>query len=130
MINPNPDITQKDKKEILENDRKVRATYFSHASADMLDDRGGRFATLNKPTVTGSSPSGWAPRQPVNSPWARDHCPPEPVLGYSVETVEPVGEIWEQQKSLSSAAHVAATAPTLQATPTCDVGASKFRRRV
>jgi hypothetical protein len=107
-----PDITQKERREILENDRKVRATYFSQAQANMDDERGGRYATLNKPSVTGSSPSVMVPQQPANSFWSCDPVPPEMPLGYDINAMEPVGEKFEIEKSLSSAASGEAVAPT------------------
>src|SRR5258708_40202925 len=114
----NPDITQKEKRAILENDRLVRkGTYFGVAAADADMEKGGRYAALNKPSVTGADPSVagyWGaryPAQPPNSPWAKDHYPPEPPLGFSVEDQAPTGEWHEVQKSLSSSARDAAKAP-------------------
>jgi hypothetical protein len=100
----NPDITQKEKKEILENDREVRATYHSIASANMEDERGGRFSALNKPSVTGSEPTVMVPRQPSTSPWHSDPIGTEPPLGFSVEDQPTTGEAWEVQKSIDDLA--------------------------
>jgi hypothetical protein len=100
-MNQADNIPQSERRKVMESDRLARraGTYFSQASAGMDDERGGRFAALNKPTVTGSG-GGWAPKQPPNSPWAKDHCPPEPPLGWSVDDQEPVGEPHEIERSL------------------------------
>src|SRR5262245_57466887 len=86
-------ISQREKSEVMANDRKVReaATYHSVAQAALDDERGGRYSGQGKPTITGSSQIHY-PRQPAGSPWARDECPPEPPLGFSVEDQEAVGE--------------------------------------
>jgi hypothetical protein len=97
-------ISQKEKREVLANDRKVReaTTYHSVAQASVDDERGGRYATEgSKQTVVGSSPIAY-PRQPENSPWHHDPCPPEPPLGYSVDEQEPVGEVFEREASAAS----------------------------
>src|SRR6516165_12133486 len=90
-------VTQREKRQVLENDRRVReaderrrSTYHGHA----LDDEpelGGRFKKVNTTTVVGRSPVSY-PQQPEGSPWRSDPCPIEPPLGYSVEELEPVGE--------------------------------------
>ena len=77
------DITQQEKREVLRNDHKVReaSTYHSVAQASIDDERGGRFAySGNSTTVTGSTPGSVYPRQPAGSPWAKDECPPEPLI--------------------------------------------------
>src|SRR5262249_16236682 len=56
-------------------------TYQGHAINSADDERGGRFAySGNSPTVTGSTPGPIYPRQPAGSPWAKDECPPEPLI--------------------------------------------------
>src|SRR5215831_3066169 len=74
-----PDITMKEKKEILEDDRKVRegSTYFAHAQASAQDEMGGRFAKVQPTSVTGSSPGAW-PKMPEGNFWAKNEMPPEP----------------------------------------------------
>jgi hypothetical protein len=100
----NPDIPQKEKKEILENDRKVRGTYHSLAEAEANNELGGRFsAAITKTKVIGSSPISY-PQQPTNSPWRRDPCGVEPPLGFSVEDQPTTGEAWEVQKSIDDLA--------------------------
>jgi hypothetical protein len=42
---------------ILENDRKVSSTYHSHAQSTADDERGGRFASVNKARVSGTEPA-------------------------------------------------------------------------
>jgi hypothetical protein len=100
MIVNNADdlISQKEKRQVLANDRKVRATatYHSAAQACIDDERGGRYATGgSKASVVGASPISY-PTQPENSPWRRDACPPEPPLGYAIDEQEPVGEVFER----------------------------------
>jgi hypothetical protein len=89
----NPDITMKEKRETLVNDRKVMVTYLSHAEASANDDRGGRFAVRSPTTVIGAAPIAY-PKQPEGSPWACDPMPPEPLidgtgegltLGYAID---------------------------------------------
>ena len=75
-----PDITQKEKREVMRNDRKVGSTYHSVAQASIDDKRGGRYAISDsKQTVIGSSPIAY-PQQPKTSPWACDPVPPEPLI--------------------------------------------------
>jgi hypothetical protein len=88
---------------VLRNENLLKkATYHSLASADADLDRGGRYGNLPKPSVAGTGPSGWAPQQPANSPWSRDHCPPEPPLGFSVEDQPTTGEAFEVQRSIDA----------------------------
>ena len=97
-------ISQKEKREVLANDRKVReaATYHSVAMAGIDDERGGRYATEgSKQTVIGSSPIAY-PQQPSTSPWHRDPVPDEPPLGYDINAQGPVGEPHEVRASEGS----------------------------
>jgi hypothetical protein len=135
-MNNTDEISQKEKREILKNDRNVMGTYHALAAASANDLAGGRFAqSTNKQTVIGSSPVSY-PAQPSSSPWSRDPVPAEMPLGWSVETIEPVGELWEQEKSREPLSSVKAeplpddaAAPT-PVPPIAGVGASKFRRRI
>jgi hypothetical protein len=92
-------VTQREKRQVMENDRQVRvaATYHSVAQAALDDERGGRYAagSGSKASVVGTSPISY-PTQPPGSPWAKDECPPEPPLGFSVDEQEPVGEMFER----------------------------------
>jgi hypothetical protein len=106
----NPDITQKERREILENDRKVKGTYMSIAEAAADELAGGRFAqTANKQRVIGTGPIVY-PAQPENSPWRCDPCGIEPPLGFSVNDQPAVGEPHEVRAS-STSAQVDAEAP-------------------
>jgi hypothetical protein len=76
------------------NDRKVMATYHSFANSEIADERGGRFATLDKPVVTGSTPGSAFPQMPAGNPWREEPIGPEPfvdgrgegnVLGYAID---------------------------------------------
>ena len=100
MTNATDLISQREKREIMENDRLVREagerrgrTYAGHA-LDNEPEVGGRFKRVTETTVIGKSPITY-PRLP-SGPWSRDACPPEPPLGYSVEEQEPVGEMFER----------------------------------
>jgi len=87
------EISQAERRRIMADDRRAR-TYFGQAQhAD--DDLGGRYAKVHSTTVVGSSPVSY-PAQPSTSPWHHDPVPDEPPLGYSVDAVEPVGEIFER----------------------------------
>jgi hypothetical protein len=97
--------TQAEKRETIENDRKVReaakdearaGTYFAQARATLGQEVGGRYAAMARPVITGAG-AYVVPRLPESSPWSHDPCAPEPPLGYSVEDQEPVGEAHEIQ---------------------------------
>jgi hypothetical protein len=101
MNNPADEISQAEKRRILNEDRKAR-TYLAQAQSSIDDDRGGRFAAVGKSTaVVGASPISY-PQQPPTSPWARDVMPPEPPLGFSVNEIEPVGEKHEIARAAQS----------------------------
>src|SRR5262245_50784215 len=85
------EISQAERRRIL---REV-TTYHAAAQGFVNDDRGGRFAVLEKAHVTGSTPVVAYPKQP-SGPWSEGPGPAEPPLGYSVEAVEPVGELHER----------------------------------
>jgi hypothetical protein len=73
--------------------RQTRSTYFSHAG-DVELELGGRFAKLTPTTVVGTEPITKYPKLESGF-WAKDECPPEPPLGFDVNTQEPVGEAHE-----------------------------------
>jgi hypothetical protein len=73
---------------------------------------GGRFATLGKPSFTGTTPGPSVPRQPPGSPWATDDLlGPEPPLGIDVNAMDPVGEAFEVEASKSEKASATDPAP-------------------
>jgi hypothetical protein len=97
--NPADEISQREKRRILAEDRQVRSTYLHHAESSVDDDRGGRFVAIEKSaTVVGASQISY-PTQPATSPWARDVVGDEPPLGYSVEDHDAVGERHERAGS-------------------------------
>jgi hypothetical protein len=99
IANPADEISQREKRRILAEDRQVRTTYLHHAESSIDDDRGGRFAAIEKSaTVVGASPISY-PQQPSNSPWSTDPIGLEPPLGFSVEDHDPVGELHEREVS-------------------------------
>jgi hypothetical protein len=100
----NPDITQKQKREVMENDRLVRqrSTYFHHAQSIDLE-MGGRYSKLTPTSVSGSTPGPIYPGQPSTAPSNQmAMMPEEPPLGYSVNDQEPTGEKFEVAASLGS----------------------------
>lgn len=130
----NPDITMKEKRQILENDRKVRdgSTFFAHARADAELNLGGRYAKVQPTSVTGANPGSVYPRMPEGNPWAKDECPPEPSLGYAIDEQEPVGEPHEIAASRPGDA-TNGDLPRMgtDATDAVDVGTGiKLRRRI
>jgi hypothetical protein len=93
--NPADEISQREKRRILAEDRKA-SSYMAHAAANVDEDRGGRYAAIEKPsTVVGASSISY-PTQPEGSPWANDPIGLEPPLGFSVEDHDPVGELHER----------------------------------
>src|SRR5262245_49042886 len=89
-MNNADDGNQRERREVLRKDRRVReATYHSVVLGSIDDERGGRYATPDsKTTVVGASPIAY-PTQPANSPWHRDPVPDEPPLGYAIDEMEP-----------------------------------------
>jgi hypothetical protein len=97
MNNPADEISQAERRRILAEDRKAR-TYFSEAQASLDDNRGGRFAVTRPTTVIGSSPIQY-PRLPGTAPANQAALVgDEPTLGFSVNDIEPVGEIHERNE--------------------------------
>jgi hypothetical protein len=82
------DTSQKERAEVLKNDRAVhKNTFLSHTHSE----EGGRFA---KPqNVIGSEPTAQYPMAAPN--WSVDPVGPEPSLGFSVDQHEAVGEYGE-----------------------------------
>jgi len=132
MNNPIDEVSQAERRRIIENDRKVMATYHSHAQSTLNDERQGRFATLDKPTVTGSTPGSQFPRMPAGNPWREEPIGPEPfvdgrgegnVLGYAIDrpdappsSASPVGDGGNGDRAIT-----ATGSPVIR---------SKFRRRI
>jgi hypothetical protein len=77
-------------------------TFHSRAAAELALENQGRHTQGAE--VTGSKPAVVYPRQPESSPWAADKVPPEPPLGYEINSQEPVGEPFEIEESLLLAA--------------------------
>src|SRR5262245_16943788 len=112
------EISQAQKRRILAEDR-LATTYHSASQAFVDEERGGRFAALEKPTVTGSSGAVRYPRQREGSPWRDDPVGVEPPLGFDVNTIEPVGEVHER----------AGTSPSSSAETAASVGVGEGVRR-
>ena len=78
-MNPADDVIQKERRAVMKSDR-LAASYHSHARGNLDDERGGRYAAEgSKATVVGTGSIAY-PAQPAGSPWAKDECPPEPLI--------------------------------------------------
>jgi hypothetical protein len=76
------------------------STLLDHVS----NDSGGRYATLGKPAVIGTTPAANYPALPASSPWSHDGVGQEPPLGIEINAMEPVGEVFEVERSLAELA--------------------------
>ena len=108
----------------LSNQQQLRkGTYFSQAQIDADEDRGGRYASLNKPTVTGTDPSVSYPRLPADAPSNQlTAMPDEPPLNYRIDDQECVGEQFEIQASLASSPALEDAAEGTSPSAPVDVG--------
>ena len=96
------DSTQAERRRLLTNDRPQTSSLLDHVEPE----GGGRFAELarrdaGKPTVVGATPSVQYPAGPG---WTRDEVPQEPPLGFCVNDLEPTGEPFEVERSLTKLA--------------------------
>jgi hypothetical protein len=89
---------QAERREVLENDRRVcdGVTFHQFATVEATQVLG-RFASISKPTVVGSTP---APTYPAAPNWSPDPCGVEPALGVEIDAQEPVGTTAEISASL------------------------------
>jgi hypothetical protein len=99
MNNPADELSQAFKRKILAEDRDRMASYLDHARSSIDDERGGRFAAASPTrTVVGTSPMTY-PRLPLTAPSNQAAMVgDEPPLGFSVNDMEPVGEIHERNE--------------------------------
>jgi hypothetical protein len=97
------EISQAERRKVIENDRKVMSSYLDHARASADDERGGKFgAAAPTRTVIGTAPIAY-PQQPSTSPSNQmAMMPDEPPLGYSVNDQEPTGEAFEVAASIGT----------------------------
>lgn len=106
-------ISQVEKRQVLENDRRA-STYMAQAASVIDEDRGGRFAAVgSSATVIGTTPVEY-PQQPLNSPWASEPIGTEPPLGYSVDEHEAAGELHERGSSTAATSAVEDEGPVAQ----------------
>jgi hypothetical protein len=98
----NNEISQAERREVLQNDRDLlpKTTFASFASAFTDEDRGGRFKPETQTHIIGSTPIPKYPELPASSPSHHDVVPDEPPLGFSVEEMTPVGSHQEIQASI------------------------------
>ena len=112
------------KRATLENDRKVREglSYHSLVRSGADDERGGRFASVNKASVSRLEAATLYPRRPASQWGGVDPIPDEPPLGYEIDQQEATGEIFEQEQSMRNASSRAASgedaAPSSSGSPT------------
>jgi hypothetical protein len=101
MTSPSGHKEQAERKEVLENDRKVReqATTMHQFAISEASEPRGRFSATNKETVVGSMPVVNYPAAPN---WSPDPVPPEPALGFEIDTVEVVGTPQEIEASIAA----------------------------
>jgi hypothetical protein len=102
-MSPGPEdlISQREKRSILENDKRVReqgTTYSSFAEAFADEERGGRFAAINKTNVIGTAA---APQYPEGPAWCADRTGAEPALGVDINEMPPTGEPHELKASIT-----------------------------
>src|SRR5262245_12821238 len=106
------DASQSERQAILRNERKRQeeaSTLFEQAKiSEALDSERSKSAVSGtKPVVDYPAiPSG-----PWSSGWAQP--PPEPALGYSVNDLEPAGEVAEVQRSLDELAASSPAPPSV-----------------
>jgi hypothetical protein len=99
LMNKADEFSQAFKRKILAEDRDRLASYLDHANASADDLAGGRFAAVNKTTVTGASPISY-PRLPANSPSNQAvMVGDEPSLGIDINAMDVVGEPHKQRAS-------------------------------
>jgi hypothetical protein len=105
------EITQREKRQVLENDRRVQEaeerrmrTYHGHVLDGELD-LGGRFAKVHTTTVVGTSPVSY-PQQPSGSPWGSDPVSPEMPLGIDINAQEPTGANYTNRELRLQTAHL------------------------
>jgi hypothetical protein len=138
------EVTKEEKLRVLLQDiRRPKDTLHGRTQTD---DRGGRYAAMGKPVITGSTPGPQYPKLPSNNSFGEglDQVTGiEPPLGFDVNEMEPCGTEAEIQRSLSAtpAQHsldaqanasvphtgVSALAP---GTPLVEARAQQFKRRV
>src|SRR5262245_8777504 len=119
-------LLQAERRRIMIEERRLR-TYHGHAQAAVDDERQGRFATLDKATVTGQGAGPIYPQMPDGNPWATEPIGTEPPLGIDINAQDAVGEIFEQAASDTSALESRPSMSTVA--DNADVIARKFPRR-
>ena len=111
-------LTQAEKRAVLEQDRRVlKDTFATRTAADVAQEAQGRFA--KDVNVVGSEPTVQYPpgfnKQDAPHWWGAEAVlGVEPPLGFDINTInhEPVGEVFEQQRSILAQ----------QSTPTDEAG--------
>src|SRR5262249_36610096 len=93
-------ITNADRRDVLENDRRIRkGTTFHQIAMGEADAVTGRYGAISRTHVTGAA----GPEYPTlqSGPWASDAgVPAEPPLGVAIDQMEPVGTQAEIEQSL------------------------------
>jgi hypothetical protein len=97
MTDYHQNADQREREQVLRNDKRVASTFLDHTHNN---DEGGRFA---KPqNVIGSEPTAQYPMAAPN--WSVDPTGVEPPLNIDVNAVEPCGEKFEIEASCGDAA--------------------------
>jgi hypothetical protein len=105
-MNKADEISMAERRRIIAEDRDRLSTYHALAQSSIDDERGGRYAAVQRPaTFVGAGPAISYPRLPADSPSNQlAMTPKEEPLGYSIDEMEPTGERWEQEASRGDAA--------------------------
>ena len=105
-MSPSQQADDKERREILDNDRKVReqaATMHGFAQSELAQSRGRYGEAEGKQFVVGSTPGPSYPTLPTSSPWhGSDPVGLEPPLGSDINFVEACGTAVEIEASLRS----------------------------
>jgi hypothetical protein len=116
---------QAERRDVLENEKRLRASTLSQFAQSEAAEARGRFTAHEQSTVVGATPLPKYPQLPASSPWAGpDLVPTEPPLGYAIDELSAL-----EPSSLPSPAQ-APPNPSSQAPPLADerLGFSAYRR--
>ena len=101
-----------------------------------IDDRGGRYAAMGKPVITGSTPGPQYPRLP-SGPWSQgidQVSSPEPLVDQTdcgdTYVGEPLGTPAEIEATSAPSTPYAQTSASAPGSPPVVAGAHQFRRRI
>jgi hypothetical protein len=87
---------QAERLEVLENEKRLRATTLSQFAQSEADIDRGRFTAHERSTVVGATP---IPKYEGAPNWAHDPVPTENPLGYSINEMDTTGQPYELRAS-------------------------------